>query len=79
MLQVQPLERGEDGGYKVFFESIDVLIIGRNTYEKILSFSNWLYGTKQVIVLSRSNIIIPQQLVNTVSYSAEIQQNYVNS
>jgi dihydrofolate reductase len=70
MLQVQLLE-GEDCGYKVFFESIDVLTIGRKTYEKILSFSNWPYGKKLVIVLSSSNIIIPQHLAKTVSYSAE--------
>ena len=31
---------GEDCGYKVFFESIDFLIMGRKTYEKILSFSD---------------------------------------
>jgi len=62
---------GEDCGYKVFFESIDFLIMGRKTYEKILSFSNWPYGKKPVIVLSSSNIIIPQHLANTVSYSAE--------
>ena len=35
---------GQDCGYKVFFESIDVLIMGHKTYEKILSFSNWAYG-----------------------------------
>ena len=55
----------------MFFESIDVLIIGRKTYKKILSFSNWAYGKKLVIVLSCINIIIPQHLAKTVSYSAE--------
>ena len=62
---------GEDCGYKVFFESIDVLIMGRKTYEKILSFSNWPYGKKPVIVLSSRRIIIPQHLLKTVSYSSE--------
>ena len=55
----------------MFFESIDVLIMARKTYEKILSFSNWSYGKKSVLVLSRINIIIPQHLAYTVSYFAE--------
>ena len=45
--------------------------MGRKTYEKILLFSNQPYRKKQVIVLSSSNIIIPQHLAKTVSYSAE--------
>jgi dihydrofolate reductase len=62
---------GEDCGYKVFFESVDVLIMGRKSYEKILSFNNWPYGKKPVIVLSSKSIIIPQHLLKTVSYSSE--------
>jgi dihydrofolate reductase len=45
--------------------------MGRKTYEKILSFSNWPYGKTLVIVLCSSNIIIPQHLAKTVSYFAE--------
>ncbi|NEP13623.1 MAG: dihydrofolate reductase [Symploca sp. SIO2C1] len=62
---------GEDCGYHAFFESIDFLIMGRKTYEQVLSFGKWPYGTKPVIVLSRNKIAIPEQLAQTVSDSSE--------
>lgn len=62
---------GEDCGYNAFIESVDVLIMGRKTYEKVLSFGNWPYGGKSVIVLSRSKIEIPHELAQTVSPSSD--------
>jgi dihydrofolate reductase len=43
---------GEPHGYDEFLESVDVLVIGRNTYEKVLTFDNWPYADKRVVVLS---------------------------
>jgi dihydrofolate reductase len=60
----------EDCGYKVFMDSIDVLIMGRGTYEKVLSFGGWPY-TKPVIVLSHAPISFPEALPDTVSHSSE--------
>ena len=57
---------GEDYGYKAFFNSVDVLVMGRNTYEKVLSFGEWPYGNKRVIVLSSENIKIPADLSDTL-------------
>ena len=62
---------GEDCGYRALIESIDVLIMGRKTYEKVLSFGNWPYGRKPVIVLSSQKIEIPDRLAQTVSHSSE--------
>lgn len=62
---------GEDCGYRTFMESIDVLIMGRKTYEKVLSFGDWPYDNKPVIVLSRNKIEIPDRLVQTVYHSSE--------
>ena len=62
---------GEDCGYQAFMESIDVLIMGRKTYEQVLSFGKWPYGNKSVIVLSRKKIEIPDNLAQTVSCSSE--------
>ncbi|MEU4287000.1 dihydrofolate reductase family protein [Kribbella sp. NPDC026596] len=48
-------ERGEqagDTGYDEFMASIDTVVLGRNTYEKVLSFDFWPYEGKQVEVLS---------------------------
>ncbi len=38
--------------YHRFYDSVDHLVIGRGTYEKVLTFDSWPYGEKQVIVLS---------------------------
>lgn len=57
---------GEDYGYKAFMETVDVLIMGRNTYEKVLTFGAWPYETTPVIVLSSRPLAIPTHLSATV-------------
>ncbi len=65
------IPEGVDGGFQTFLNSIDVLIMGRKTYEKVLSFGRWPYGDKPVIVLSSNKIEIPNDLAKTVSWSSE--------
>ena len=43
---------GEPHGYEEFMASVDVLVIGRKTFEKVLTFTPWPYGSKRVVVLS---------------------------
>ena len=52
-LDFLPASGGEPHGYNEFFASIDALVIGRRTFETVLSFPQWPYGEKPVIVLSR--------------------------
>lgn len=50
------LSRGdqtEDHGYNNFIEVMDGIVMGRGTYEKVISFETWPY-TKPVVVLSQS-------------------------
>lgn len=58
---------GEDCGYQIFFDSVDTLVMGRNTFEKVLTFDNWPYGDKRVVVLSTQLKTIPTNLSKTVS------------
>lgn len=51
-LDFLPVDGGEPHGYPEFFASIDALVIGRKTFETVLAFPEWPYGTKPVIVLS---------------------------
>ena len=51
-LMKQPVE-GEDYGYDAFLDSVDGLVMGRGTYQKVLTFGDWPYP-KPVVVLSRS-------------------------
>jgi dihydrofolate reductase len=48
------LEAGEKEphGFEEFYGSVDVMVIGRKTFEVVLTFPEWFYGKKQVIVLS---------------------------
>lgn len=61
---------GEDCGFAEFFSSVDALVMGRNTFEQVLSFPEWPYGSKPVVVLSHSLRSLPAQVPATVSLSA---------
>lgn len=41
-----------ENGYDEFFATVDALVIGRNTYDIVLSLPTWPYGPKSVFVLS---------------------------
>jgi dihydrofolate reductase len=43
----------EDYGWDTFWTSVDCLIQGRKTFEKVLSFGAWPYAGKRVLILSR--------------------------
>ena len=43
---------GEEHGYDAFMTTVDALVIGRRSFEKILTFDSWPYGEKPVFVLS---------------------------
>lgn len=47
-----PAGGGEPHGYDEFMATVDALIIGRNTYETVLSLGEWPYGDKLTVVLS---------------------------
>lgn len=42
----------EPHGYDELMASVDALVMGRNTFEKVLTFGAWPYGDKRVVVLS---------------------------
>jgi dihydrofolate reductase len=50
----------EDYGYGAFIDSVDALVMGRLTYERVLTFKRWPYGGKRVFVLSSGTPKIPQ-------------------
>ena len=57
----------EDYGYQEFMGCVDVLVMGRNTFEKVLTFDEWPYGSKKVVVLSTGAPVIPDHLSGTVT------------
>lgn len=63
----------EDYGYQAFADSIDCLVMGRNSLEKVMSFPQWPYEDKQVIVLSRTMKTVPDTLQGRIElYAGEL-------
>lgn len=61
-----PQPGGEDYGYQNFMDTVDILVMGRNTYAAVLASHQWPYGAKPVIVLSHHSLKIPESLANVV-------------
>ena len=51
-LDFLPEGGGEPHGYTEFIASVDAIVIGRKTFEKVLTFGTWPYGEKRVVILS---------------------------
>ena len=51
-LDFLPPGGGEPHGYDEFMATVDALVIGRKTFETVLTFDKWPYGEKTVVVLS---------------------------
>jgi dihydrofolate reductase len=55
-LDFLPEGGGEPHGYAEFIASVDAIVIGRRTFEKVLTMGAWPYGKKRVAVLSTGPI-----------------------
>jgi dihydrofolate reductase len=51
-LDFLPPDGGEPHGYNEFMAGIDAMVIGRKTFEKVLTLGPWPYADKRVVVLS---------------------------
>ena len=60
----------EDHGYDAFMKDMDVLVMGRGTYEKVLTFDEWPYPIP-VIVLSKTLPEIADDRASVVRSLAE--------
>lgn len=69
---------GEDCGFQKFMDSVNTLIMGRKTYEQVLSFGEWPYGKTPVVVLSHNPISFPQSVPETVSHSSKSPLDLLN-
>jgi len=46
----------EPHGFEEFYASVDVVVMGRKTFEVVLTFGQWPYGKKPVVVLSSRSL-----------------------
>lgn len=58
-----PNPDGGDFGFAAFMEGVDALVMGRNTFEKVVGFGEWIY-TKPVFVLSTTLETVPENLAD---------------
>lgn len=50
---LESVERpGEDYGYAEFMKTVDVLVVGRSTYDVVLAMPAWPWQDKRVVVLT---------------------------
>lgn len=47
-----PVIGGEDYGYAAFLETVDTLVMGRKSYDQMLTFGPWPYGERRCVVFS---------------------------
>jgi dihydrofolate reductase len=60
-----PLGEDDDAGYSELFNSIEAMIMGRGTFEKVLTFE-WPYGAKPITVLSSTLSHVPEKHKDSV-------------
>jgi dihydrofolate reductase len=66
----------EDYGYEDFFKKVDVVVMGRKTYEQVLSFGTYPYQSKLSYVFTHTG----NQLIDTeVSFVSEDIQPLITS
>lgn len=60
-----PADGGEEHGYDEFIATVDAIVMGRRTFETVLTFGTWPFGKTPVIVLSThpSRIVVPDGAV----------------
>jgi len=56
----------DDLGWSEFIKNIDAIVMGKNTFEKILSFNMGWHYQKPVFILSNSMKVIPEGLADKI-------------
>jgi dihydrofolate reductase len=67
----------QDFGYQEFMDSVDTIVIGRNTFEPVLTFDAWPYSGKKVVVLSSGPSAVPPHLADSVEWLSLPPQHLV--
>jgi dihydrofolate reductase len=69
---------GEEHGYHAFMATVDTILMGRHTYEKVLTFDDWPYGSTPVVVLSSRPIGMPADRSAVVEHMAGSPKDIVS-
>ena len=69
-LDFLPTGGGEPHGYDEFMAGVDALVIGRHTFEKVLTFGGWPYAKKREVVLSSRPVDLSAAVGGVVEHMA---------
>ena len=71
-LTSRPVPEGVDFGYAAFQDGIGAMVMGRESFEKVLTFPDWPYKVP-VVVLSRTpeKVVVPEALMTKVRVSGK--------
>jgi len=72
----------EDAGkiglvYNKFISTVDAIVMGRHSFEKVLTFDEWYYEGTEVIVLTTQNLKVPENLTGKVRFKSGTPQEIV--
>lgn len=56
--------------YSEFISTVDAIVMGRHSYEKVLTFDEWYYEGTEVIVLTSQNLTVPEKLTGKVRFES---------
>jgi dihydrofolate reductase len=65
--------------YPDFIRTVDSLVMGHNTFEKVLTFEPWPYAGTPVVVLSDSAVSVPRHLTDHVRIMSGEPATVVNA
>ncbi len=54
--------------YEEFISTVDAIVMGSHTYEKVLTFDEWYYEGTEVVVLTTRNLTPPEHLAGKVRF-----------
>jgi dihydrofolate reductase len=77
-LDFLPAGGGEPHGYNEFIASVEAIVIGRKTFEKVLTLGPWPYGDKRVVVLSSRPVDLPAAVGGVVEQMAGLPAEIVS-
>lgn len=56
--------------YTEFISTVDAIVMGRHSYEKVLTFDEWYYQNTEVIVLTTQDLTVPENLIGKVKFES---------
>jgi dihydrofolate reductase len=72
---------GDDYGFAAFMSSVDTIVMGRSTFEQVLTFGQWAYGERRFVVMSRTKktFDVPEVVTAQIEVSSLTPRDLVHS